>query len=119
MKIIKINFKKLLRQQQALEKEIAAINDANTRRTNQRRLMDAEGAGTSNSKKTRKKSGFKSTLQQELRQKKALNDSLKLKAANALVAHEAGGRGGGPPEEVPRSRAEKILIFRVRNANFV
>ena len=45
----------------------------------------SEGAGTSNSKETRKKSGFKSTLQQ----KKALNDSLKLEAANALVAHES------------------------------
>ena len=49
------------------------------------RGSDSEEAGTSNSKKTRKKSGFKSTLQQ----KKALNDSLKLEAANALAAHKA------------------------------
>ena len=67
------------------------------------RVSGSEGAGTSNSKKTRKKSGFKSTLQQELRQKKDLNDNLKLEAINALVAHKAGGRGGGPTEEIPRS----------------
>merc|ERR1719354_461746 len=43
----------------------------------------------SKKKNRRKKSGFRSTLQQELRQKKALNESLTLEAANALAAHEA------------------------------
>merc|ERR1719354_994109 len=44
---------------------------------------------SSKKKNRRKKSGFRSTLQQELRQKKALNESLTLEAANALAAHEA------------------------------